>query len=108
METREVSVSWIGRRVGFHPWIIALMPATGLSTSSILLIGQLIDRDADETGGKWGVAVRRGTKFTSRLYLLVQAMIILNVLACALLIDIGWPVLAALPPPIPQSMAHRP
>lgn len=70
----------VGQGIAFHPMVLMLMPATGLSTSSILLAGQMIDLDADRAGGKHGVASRMGSGFTSVLYLLVQLGIVANML----------------------------
>lgn len=81
-----ILVAAVSQNVGFHPLIILAMPATGLSTLSILLIGQLIDRPADKQGGKWGVAVRLGTGFTAYLYLVIQILLIANILLLAILI----------------------
>lgn len=78
-----ILIAAVGQNVGFHPMILLLMPATGLSTSSILLAGQLIDLEADRAGGKHGVASRMGTRFTSVLYLLVQLALVANVVAMA-------------------------
>jgi 1,4-dihydroxy-2-naphthoate octaprenyltransferase len=75
-----ILIATVGQIVGLHPLVWLLMPATGLSTSSILLAGQMIDLDADRAGGKHGVASRMGTRFTSVLYLLVQSGIIANVI----------------------------
>ena len=75
-----VFIATVGQGIGFHPMVLLLMPATGLSTSSILLAGQLIDLDADRDGGKHGVASRLGTRFTSVLYLLVQLAIVTNII----------------------------
>jgi 1,4-dihydroxy-2-naphthoate polyprenyltransferase len=79
--------------------LLYLLPITGLSTSSILLVGQMIDLDADRTGGKHGVASRMGTRFTSVLYILVQLAIVLNVvLLFANYPGNTWPLLLALVP----------
>lgn len=75
-----IFIATVGQGIGFHPMVLLLMPATGLSTSSILLAGQLIDLDADRDGGKHGVASRLGTRFTSVLYLLVQLAIVTNII----------------------------
>jgi len=75
-----ILIATVSQNLGLHPLVWLLMPATGLSTSSILLAGQMIDLDADRAGGKHGVASRMGTKFTSVIYLLVQSGIILNVI----------------------------
>jgi 1,4-dihydroxy-2-naphthoate octaprenyltransferase len=80
-----IMIAAVSQGISFHPMVIMLMPATGLSTSSILLVGQMIDLEADRSGGKHGVASRLGTRFTSVLYLLVQLAIIANILLIALL-----------------------
>ena len=94
-----ILVAAVSQGVGFHPAVLAVMPLTGISTLSILLLGQLIDLDADRKGGKLGVAARLGTRFTSRLYLAVQLLLVVNVLLLALVVvERGWPiVLAAIP-----------
>ena len=75
-----ILIAIVSQNLGLHPLVWLLMPATGLSTSSILLAGQMIDLDEDRAGGKHGVASRMGTRFTSVLYLLVQSGIIANVI----------------------------
>jgi 1,4-dihydroxy-2-naphthoate octaprenyltransferase len=75
-----ILIATVGQNLGLHPLVWLLMPATGLSTSSILLAGQMIDLDADRAGGKHGVASRMGTRFTSVLYLFMQAAIVANVI----------------------------
>lgn len=94
-----ILVAAVSQNVGWHPLIISTMPLTGISTLSILLIGQLIDRDADQQAGKWGVAVRRGTSFTAKLYVVVQVFLVFNVLFLAFFnTPNGWPLLlGALP-----------
>ncbi len=74
-----ILIATVGQNLAFHPQVLMLMPITGLSTSSILLAGQMIDLEADRKGGKHGVASRFGTRFTAVLYLLVQLAIIANV-----------------------------
>lgn len=89
----------LGQGVGFHDMVLLLMPVTGLSTSSILLAGQMIDLDADRKGGKHGVASRMGTRFTAILYLLVQLAIVGNVLLLwAFYPGHSYPLLLALIP----------
>jgi 1,4-dihydroxy-2-naphthoate octaprenyltransferase len=75
-----IMIATLSQNIGLQPFVWLLMPATGLSTSSILLAGQMIDLDADRAGGKHGVASRMGTRFTSVLYLLMQSGIIANVI----------------------------
>jgi 1,4-dihydroxy-2-naphthoate polyprenyltransferase len=94
-----ILIAAVGQNLAFHPMVLLLMPMTGLSTSSILLCGQLIDLDADRAGGKHGVASRMGTRFTAILYLLVQTGIIINIAAlCWFLPGNSWPLLLALIP----------
>ncbi len=75
-----VLIAAVSQNIAFQPQVLLLMPATGLSTLSILLAGQMIDVDADRKGGKHGVAVRLGTKATAIIYLVVQLLIVSNVL----------------------------
>ena len=94
-----IMIAAVSQGISFHPMVIILMPATGLSTSSILLAGQMIDLDADRSGGKHGVASRLGTRFTSWLYLLVQLAIIGNILLITFLYPgITWMFLLPLAP----------
>ncbi|MFW6257428.1 MAG: prenyltransferase [Prolixibacteraceae bacterium] len=75
-----VLLAAVSQNIAFHPQVLLLMPATGLSTLSILLARQMIDIDADRKAGKHGVAVRLGTKATAIIYLVVQLLIVMNVL----------------------------
>ncbi len=92
-------VAAVSQSVGFHPYVIALMPVTGISTLSILLIGQLIDLPADEKTGKHGVAVRLGSRFTAFLYAGVQLLLVIVTLTAALfVIPGGWVLMLSLIP----------
>ncbi|UCF63963.1 MAG: prenyltransferase [bacterium] len=94
-----ILVAAVSQNVGFHPIILLAMPLTGISTLSILLVGQLIDLPADKEAGKWGVAVRRGSRFTAALYTLVQIILILNVVVLAWQLGgTGWIILICLLP----------
>ncbi|TVQ87461.1 MAG: prenyltransferase [Bacteroidetes bacterium] len=94
-----ILIAAVSQGIGFHPMVLLLMPATGLSTSSILLAGQLIDLDADRDGGKHGVASRLGTRFTSVLYLLVQLAIVTNIILLFVFYPGStWPLLLPLIP----------
>ena len=87
------------RMWGFHKIICVAMPLTGISTLSILLIGQMIDLDADKATGKWGIAARKGNKATSLLYLAVQLFLCLNIILLSVFFaDKGWPILLSLIP----------
>jgi 1,4-dihydroxy-2-naphthoate octaprenyltransferase len=89
----------VSQNVGFHKIIIAAMPVSGISTLSILLIGQMIDLEADKATGKWGVAVRLGNRTTSYIYLFVQLFLCINIIILALLfLRNGWLVLICLLP----------
>ncbi len=94
-----IMIAAVSQNIGFHPQVLTLMPATGLSTLSILLAGQLIDLDADRDGGKHGVASRLGTCKTAWIYLLVQLAIVANVIVMAIVLPApGWPLLLSLLP----------
>jgi 1,4-dihydroxy-2-naphthoate polyprenyltransferase len=94
-----ILIAAVSQNIGFHHQVLLLMPATGLSTLSILLAGQLIDLDADRKGGKHGVASRLGTRSTSYIYLFVQLAIILNVVLLFLSFPgKSWPLLLSLAP----------
>jgi 1,4-dihydroxy-2-naphthoate octaprenyltransferase len=91
-----ILIAAVSQNIGFHPYIVALMPITGLSTLSILLVGQMIDLEADKKGGKHGVASRLGTRATSVIYLLVQTLLAANIIFLYSYINgQSWPVLLA-------------
>jgi 1,4-dihydroxy-2-naphthoate octaprenyltransferase len=77
----------------------AVMPATGLSTLTILWVGQLIDLPDDKAAGKIGLVLRMGTKQASYGYLMIQSLLVLNILILVFFIfHPGWPLLLALIP----------
>jgi 1,4-dihydroxy-2-naphthoate polyprenyltransferase len=91
-----VWIASVGQNLGWHALVAAAMPATGISTLSILLIGQIIDLPADEATGKHGIAVRIGVPATVRVYGAVQLILVLDLALLAW--RMGWPVLlGALP-----------
>jgi 1,4-dihydroxy-2-naphthoate polyprenyltransferase len=71
-----VWVAAVSQNLGWHPLVAAASPATGISTLSILLIGQMIDLPADKAAGKRGVAARIGIPGTCLVYLAVQLMLV--------------------------------
>jgi 1,4-dihydroxy-2-naphthoate octaprenyltransferase len=79
-----ILVAAVSQNVGLHSTILLAMPISGISTFSILLIGQLIDLPADKEAGKWGVAARMDSHFTAILYTIVQSILILNLIVLAL------------------------
>lgn len=94
-----ILVAAVSQNVGFDKIIYIAMPITGISTLSILLIGQMIDLEADKATGKWGVAVRLGNRTTSYIYMTVQILLCLNIIVLSVFHIInGWPVLISLVP----------
>ena len=94
-----ILVAAVSQNVGFDKIICVAMPITGISTLSILLIGQMIDLEADKATGKWGVAVRLGNRTTSYIYMIVQILLCLNIIILSITYLInGWPVLISLVP----------
>jgi len=94
-----ILVAAVSQNIGLHPTIITAMPITGISTLSILLLGQLIDLKADRDTGKLGVAARLGTRATSDIYLMVQIILMLNVIVLSIILkDNGWIILISLIP----------
>jgi len=79
-----VAIAAISQSVFPNNQVLLLMPVSGLSTLSILLVGQLIDLDADKKGGKHGVASRLGTLPTAIIYVLAQMTLITLVILMAL------------------------
>ncbi|MBW2523076.1 MAG: prenyltransferase [Deltaproteobacteria bacterium] len=88
----------VSQGVWLETAVLAALPITGLSTLSILLLGQLIDLPADREAGKLGIAARGGTKVTAYVYLLVQLGLMANVGLLAYLLPLWWPPLLALVP----------
>ena len=94
-----VAIAAISQNVFPTHQVLLLMPVSGLSTLSILLVGQLIDLDADKKGGKHGVASRLGTLPTALIYVLVQSILITLVVLMAITFeDSSWILLMALIP----------
>lgn len=94
-----ILVAAVSQNVGFHATIVAAMPITGISTLSILLIGQMIDLDADKKTGKLGIAARKGNKAAFYLYAIVQIILCINIILLSVwFVDAGWPILLALFP----------
>jgi 1,4-dihydroxy-2-naphthoate octaprenyltransferase len=94
-----VLVAAVSQNVGLHKIVMIAMPIPGISTLSILLIGQMIDVEADKATGKWGVAVRLGNKATSYVYLFVQIFLCMDVMVLSLFcLRDGWILLMSLIP----------
>ena len=89
----------VGQNLPLSRELFILMPLCGLSTLSILLIGQMIDLKADKIAGKHGIASRLGTGITSLFYIAVQCAIIINITALYLFTSISaWYLLLPLIP----------
>ncbi|HOC24541.1 MAG TPA: prenyltransferase [bacterium] len=94
-----ILVAAVSQNTLFHPFIIAAMPITGLSTSSILWMGQLIDLQADSSSGKRGLVARTGSRLGRWGFLVIHLLLIANLIVLALIVlPQGWPLLAALLP----------
>jgi 1,4-dihydroxy-2-naphthoate octaprenyltransferase len=75
------------------------MPITGLSTASILWMGQMIDLQADSESGKRGLVARIGSQRGRWGFLLIHLLLAANIVFLGLVIlPHGWPLLAALIP----------
>ncbi len=94
-----VLVGAVSQGVGFHPAVLALMPPTGLSTLSILWMGQLIDLPADIAGGKRGMVARIGTSAARYGFVLIHILLVISVAAAPIVSPlIGWGVLLVVLP----------
>ncbi len=92
-------LAYVSQNADLHPVMYIAMPIGGLSTVTILLIGELIDLPADKQAGKLGIAPRLGSSATAAVYVAVQLALVCNVIAVAVqLAGYGWPLLAALAP----------
>ncbi len=94
-----VLMAAVGQNLPLSNELFILMPVCGLSTLSIVLIGQMIDLEADRSAGKHGVASRLGTGTTSFLYIAVQSAVIINIISLYLFTSISaWYLLLPLIP----------
>lgn len=94
-----ITLAAISQNLGFHFTLIAVMPATGFSTLSILWIGQMLDIKNDITAGKIGLVARLGLKRAYQGYVIIIFLLIINILAISFFVlQPGWPVLLSLLP----------
>ncbi len=75
-----IMIAAVSQNIAFHSTILFFLPITGISTLSILMIGQLIDLKADKETGKLGMAARIGTQKASYFYLIIQLLLVVNIL----------------------------
>jgi len=94
-----ILVAAISQNTLFHPYIVSAMPITGLSTSSILWMGQMIDLQADSSAGKRGMVARIGSRRGRWGFLLIHLLLIANIVVLGLwVLPHGRFILAALIP----------
>ena len=94
-----VLVAAVSQNTLFHPYILAAMPITGLSTASILWMGQMIDLEADSGAGKRGLVARMGSRRGRWGFLIIHSLLITNMTLLSLaVLPKGWPLLFALSP----------
>lgn len=93
-----ILVAAVSQNVALHPFVLAALPTTGLSTTSILLIGEMNDEDADRKSDKMGVAARFGNRVARFFYIGVQLLLVANIALLATLIPKGWFIALALIP----------
>jgi len=73
-----VLVSAVSQNISFHPLIISAMSLTGLSTLSILWVGQIIDLPADKEAGKLGLVSRLGTSRSRIVFVFIHVILLTN------------------------------
>ena len=100
-----ILIASVSQNTLFHPYIVAAMPITGLSTTSILWMGQMIDLQADSSTGKRGLVARIGSRRGRWGILVIHILLIINLAVLGLIVlPKGWPLLAAL---IPYALLPR-
>jgi 1,4-dihydroxy-2-naphthoate octaprenyltransferase len=94
-----VFLAGLSQNIGLHFLLVEVMPVTGLSTLSILWMGQLMDIENDEAAGKRGMIIRLGTKRAVFGYIFLQALLIINVAFLGVIVfHPGWPIFFSLIP----------
>jgi len=94
-----ILVAAVSQNSAFHPYVLAALPTTGLSTLSILLVGEMNDVKADKSTGKMGIAARKGNQQTMWIYFAVQSLLMLNIILLAIeIVHQGWALLMSLVP----------
>ncbi len=88
----------IGQNVGFHPYIVSIMPITGLSTLFIVWMGQIVDLPDDKAAGKRGLVARIGLKRSIYGLFVIHLLALANVIFVSYLLNPGDLLLIALIP----------
>ncbi len=86
------------QNVGFHPYMISIMPITGLSTLFIVWMGQMVDLPDDVAAGKEGLVARIGLEKSVYGLLLIHILALVNVLFVSYILNPGIFLLVALIP----------
>jgi len=86
------------QNVGFHPYIISIMPITGLSTLFIVWMGQMVDLPDDAAAGKKGLVARIGLEKSVYGLLLIHILALVNVIFVSAILNPGIFLLLALIP----------
>ncbi|MFP3872781.1 MAG: prenyltransferase [Candidatus Aenigmatarchaeota archaeon] len=102
----EISV-WVGfgplavllastaQNVGFHLYIISVMPITGLSTLFIVWMGQMVDIRDDIAAGKEGLVARIGLEKSVYGLFIIHILALINVIFVSFILNPGIFLLAA-------------
>ena len=92
-----IALAVFSQNIMVHGILYTVMPITGLSTLTILWIGQMVDLPDDIAAGKCGLVARIGTKRAYYAYFIIQFFLIVNILYLAFFVFIpGWPLLMSL------------
>ncbi len=86
------------QNVGFHPYIISIMPITGLSTLFIVWMGQIVDLPDDVAAGKEGLVARIGLEKGVYGLFLIHVLALLNVVFVSYILNPGIFLLVTLIP----------
>lgn len=87
-----VMLGAIGQGVFFHPYIISIMPITGLSTLFIVWMGEMVDLPGDLAAGKRGLVAKLGLKGGMYGHMLIHLLALLNVAFVSYLIGPVTPI----------------
>ncbi len=91
----------VGQNIGFHPYIISIMPITGLSTLFIVWMGQMVDLPDDRAAGKKGLVARIGLQKSVYGLFIIHLLALVNVIFVSFILNPGNFLLLAL---IPHSV----
>jgi len=86
------------QNVGFHPYMISIMPITGLSTLFIVWMGQMVDLPDDVAAGKKGLVARIGLEKSVYGLFFIHILALVNVIFVSLILNPGFFLLVALIP----------